>query len=899
MAQRAYPFAEIEPKWQRHWEESGLFECNGADTERPSYYCLTMYPYPSGALHMGHVINYSIGDALARFHLMRGENVLSPMGWDSFGLPAENAAINAGVDPAEWTKQNIDQMRAQMKHAGWGYDWRREVATSHPGYYRWTQWLFLQFYHAGLAVKKKAPVNWCPSCQTVLANEQVHDGACERCGSTVEPRDLEQWFFAMSRYAQRLLDGHEKLRGKWPERVLKMQEQWIGRSEGARLDFRIQAPGTAIDGETLSVFTTRPDTTYGVTFMALAPEHPHVEELLANHPQRDEYLKAVRRMRKVSAIERTSEESEKEGIPTGHYVVNPYDSSKAEIWITNYALMEYGTGAVMGVPAHDQRDFMFARTYGIPVKVVIQPEGQDLSGETMGEAYVDDGVMVNSPPFDGMPNREAIQAMTEYVKKQDLGDFTINYRLRDWLVSRQRYWGAPIPIIYCDDCGEVPVPEDELPVLLPRDVEFRPTGESPLATSPSFVRTECPTCGKPARRETDTMDTFVDSSWYFLRYLTPRKEDVAFDADLCNPWLPVDQYVGGVEHATMHLIYARFFTMVLHDLGHLAFEEPFERLFCQGMVCNTAYRADYYTVPATGEEVARDEVEETPDGGLVRKSDGQTVSFKRVWLPEDEVDTDALARKSDGHPVQVEMTKMSKSKYNGVSPDVLIDQYGADTVHTYILFVGPADQSIEYSDQGVIGVHRFLNRFWDLVTAWTERLAEAPDLVPEGELDDHSKALRRKAHQTLGRVTDSFEPPFRFNTAIAGIMELSNELRDRAEKAECLPAVKEAIAIAVQCLSPFAPHVCEELWERLGGEPSIFDAPWPEADPAIARAEEIEIPIQVNGKLRSKITVDAELSEEELEAAALADEKVQGYTEGKTVRKVIVVPQRLVNVVVG
>ncbi|MFW6161958.1 MAG: leucine--tRNA ligase [Planctomycetota bacterium] len=897
MAQ-SYPFAQIEPKWQRHWLETGLFECDATDTSRPLYFCLTMYPYPSGALHMGHVINYSIGDALVRFHLMRGENVLSPMGWDSFGLPAENAAIRAGVNPRDWTTQNIDQMREQMRRAGWGYDWRREVATSHPGYYRWTQWLFLQFYRAGLAYRKQAPVNWCPTCQTVLANEQVHDGGCERCGSLVEQRDLEQWFFAMSKYAQRLLDGHAKLAGKWPERVLKMQKEWIGRSEGALLDFTVEAPGTSVHGETLSVFTTRPDTTYGVTFMAIPPEHPFVEPLLSTHPRREEAMTTVRRLRNVTAMERTSEESEKEGLPTGHYVLNPFDGARAELFIVNYALMEYATGAVMGVPAHDQRDFMFARKYGIPVRVVIQPEGEELDGETMTEAYVDPGVQVNSGPFDGMPNEEAKRAMTEFVRDKGKGDFTVNYRLRDWLVSRQRYWGAPIPIVYCQACGEVPVPDEELPVLLPSEVEFSPTGESPLTTCQSFVQTTCPSCGGPARRETDTMDTFVDSSWYFLRYLSPRKTDGAFDPALCNRWLPVHQYTGGIEHATMHLIYARFVTMVLHDLGHIDFDEPFERLFCQGMVCAPAYRADAYRVAGGEAIVPPEEVVKHPDGSVTRRSDGAPLTLEREWVPPEEVDTEAMVRRRDGRPVVCEMAKMSKSKMNGVAPDELFEQYGADTVHTYILFVGPADQDIEYSDQGLIGVHRFLNRFWDLIGSWADRVAEAPDAV-EGDLNDDAKALRRKAHQTLGRVTDAFEPPFRFNTAIAGIMELANELRDRAEQAGQPAVVQEACRLAVQCLAPFAPHICEELWRRLGHRESVFRSRWPEVDEAAARAEAIDIPIQVNGKLRSRITVDAEADEQALEAAALADERVQGYLEGKTVRRVIVVPGRLVNLVVS
>ncbi len=899
MAKVSYPFAEIEAKWQRHWEETGLFRCDVRDNSRPRYYCLMMYPYPSGALHMGHVINYSIGDTLARYHLMRGENVLSPMGWDSFGLPAENAAIKAKVAPAVWTKRNIDRMRAQMVRAGWGYDWSREVACSHPGYYKWTQWLFIQFYKAGLAFKKLAPVNWCPSCQTVLANEQVHDGGCERCGTPVEQRDLEQWFFAMSRYAQRLLDGHKKLEGKWPDRVLKMQQDWIGRSEGARLDFGIAAPGTRLDGQTISVFTTRPDTTYGVTFMALAPEHPFVEKLLATHPRREECLMAVRRMRNQSAIERASEDSDKEGIGTGHYVINPFDGSKAEIWVTNYALMEYGTGAVMGVPAHDQRDFLFARKYGLPIKVVIQPEGEQLNPDTMSAAYIDEGVQVNSGPFNGLPNREAIRAMTQWAKEHGRGDFTVHYRLRDWLLSRQRYWGAPIPIIYCPQCGEMPVPDADLPVLLPPNVEFKPTGESPLARCPEFVNTTCPKCGGAARRETDTMDTFVDSSWYFLRYLTPRKEDGAFDPELVNAWLPVHQYVGGIEHATMHLIYARFFTMVLHDLGLIAPEEPFERLFCQGMVCSTAYHADYYHVEGTGERVTEDQVPKLADGTAIRRSDGRPVALERLYLPLEEVDVERLVRRSDGWPVATEMAKMSKSKFNGVSPDELFDKFGADTVHAYILFCGPADQDNVYSDDGVVGIHRFLNRFWDTVTTWAERLPIEEGGTSSRALDGESRALRRKAHQVLKRVTEAFDPPFRFNTAIAGIMELTNELRDRAEAVKDPAVLKEALVLAVRCLSPFAPHISEELWERLGNRPSIFRSPWPAYDPEAVKAEEIEIPIQVNGKLRSKVTVPADADEATLRAAALADAKAQAHTQGKTIRKVIVVPGRLVNIVAG
>lgn len=867
---QGYPFAEIEEKWRKRWEDLDLFVPSG-DPKGGDYYCLMMYPYPSGTLHMGHVINYSLGDTLVRYAIMRGKNVLSPMGWDSFGLPAENAAIRAGVQPSEWTVRNIEKMRAQMARAGWGYDWSRELATHHPGYYKWTQWLFLQFYKRGVAFRKRAPVNWCPSCMTVLANEQVVEGGrCERCGTAVEPKDLEQWFFKMSAYAERLLAGHEKLRGRWPDRVLKMQEEWIGRSEGSRIDFTIEAPGSPAHERKLPIFTTRPDTIYGVTFMALAPEHPLIEELVRGTAREKEVLEAAGRMRKLSTIERTSESSEKEGVPTGRHVVNPYDGSKSEIWVTNYALMEYGTGAVMAVPAHDQRDFLFARKYGLPVKVVIRLAGEVVEPEKMQEAYEGEGFQVNSGPFDGVPNDEAIEAMTRYAKERGFGGFQVNYRLRDWLISRQRYWGAPIPVLYCEKCGEQPVPEDRLPVLLPDDVEFKPTGESPLAGHKGFVKATCPECGGAARRETDTMDTFVDSSWYFLRYLTPRKEDGPFDMDQMRRWMPVHQYVGGVEHATMHLIYARFFTMVLYDLGLCPVEEPFERLFCQGMVTMPAYRCP-----------------------------------EHLWIPEAEVDTDALTCRRCGAKVRPKVSKMSKTKRNTVSPDELIEQYGADTVHTYILSTAPPDRDTLYSERNLVGIHRFLNRFWDAVS---ERLGElAPPGASPAAASPRDGALRRKAHKTVREVTEAFEKGFHFNVAIARLMELVNAIREAKDVSGAV--LREALETATKLLAPFSPHMAEELWEMLArgvGDDrspltgSVFRSCWPTFDEEAAREEEIEVPVQVNGRVRARVRAPADASEDSLKELAVG--AVSKWTEDKELKKVIVARRArgvLVSIVAG
>jgi leucyl-tRNA synthetase len=860
-----YDFGAIESRWQDRWAELGLFKTR--DQGEP-FYCLMMFPYPSGRLHMGHIINYSIGDAIVRHGLMRGRNVLTPMGWDSFGLPAENYAIRTGTPPDVSTEKSIQAMRSQMVRAGFGYDWSREIATSHPEYYKWTQWLFLRFFEKGLAVRKMAPVNWCPGCQTVLANEQVHEGACERCSTPVEQRDLEQWFFRMSAYAQKLLDGHAKLGGKWPDKVLKMQKEWIGRSEGARLDFKIIAPGSSQHEKLLPVFTTRPDTVYGVTFMSLAPEHPIIPDLVKRTGLEKSVLEACRRMRNQDAITRTSEESEKEGIWTGRHVRNPFDGSLAQLWVANYALMEYGSGAVMAVPAHDQRDFLFARKYGLPIKVVIQPPGEELRPETMTAAHEGEGVQVASGPFDGIAARaKAIEEMTRHAGKSGFGDFTVNYRLKDWLLSRQRYWGAPIPVVYCKDCGIVGVPEKDLPVLLPENVEFRPTGESPLARCEEFMSATCPKCGKPARRESDTMDTFVDSSWYFLRYTSPRHEKGPFDPAQVSRWCPVHQYVGGSEHSTMHLIYARFFTKVLHEMGLLPFDEPFERLFCQGMVCHMAYRCPEHD-----------------------------------WLALDEVDKEKGTCRQCGRPTSSEMAKMSKRKKNGVSPDDLFKQYGADTAHAAILFLGPPDHDIEYDERGVQGVYRFLRRLWDTVHERIESVRGISPFKGGTALPEPWRSVRRKCHEILMRVTDAFEThTFGFNTCIAGSMEIVNALRDAGLPGDdpARSACREALDLTVQMLAPFAPHVCEELWQHLGhGEATIFKTRWPAVDPAALVVEEVEIVIQVSGKIRGRATVAKGASEEQALKAARGLEPVCAALRDKQVVRSVWVQDKLLNIVV-
>jgi leucyl-tRNA synthetase len=823
-----YNFEEIESKWQKIW--AGNDQYATADfSERPEYYCLEMFPYPSGNLHMGHVRNYSIGDVVARFKSMRGFDVLHPMGWDAFGLPAENAAIKHGnMHPADWTFANIDNMRTQLKQLGLSYDWNREVATCHPGYYKWTQWLFLQLYHHNLAYKKYAAVNWCPSCATVLANEQVKEDGCERCGTTVEKKNLDQWFFKITDYAERLLADLDKLPG-WPEKVKIMQRNWIGRSEGVELTFQVKD-----SQESITVYTTRPDTVFGVSCMVLAPEHPLVEKLIAGTEQERQVKDFVAKMRALSDADRTSDEAEKIGVLTGACCINPFNGDQVPIMVANYVLLEYGTGCVMGVPAHDQRDFEFAAKYKLPVKVVIQPAGESLDPAKMQRAYVDEGFLVNSGQFDGMGSSDAIRAITAFAEEKGIGSGKVNFRLRDWLISRQRYWGVPIPIIYCEQCGNVPVPEKDLPVMLPYDVQFKPTGRSPLADREDFVHTVCPSCGGPARRETDTMDTFVCSSWYFYRYTSPRDEALAWDKAKADRWMPVDQYIGGVEHAILHLLYARFFAKVFYDLKLISAEEPFENLLTQGMVLK-------------------------------------------------------------------EGAKMSKSKGNVVSPEEIIKRYGADTARLFILFAAPPERDLEWSDQGVEGSYRFLNRVWRLVTPLAADLLKAP-VKPEGEVSGVHKEMRRLSHYTIKKVTEDIEERFNFNTAVSAIMELVNGLyhyRDKLAEPDRDPAVmREAIEALLVLLSPFAPHLAEELWSGIGHKDSVHAQPWPVYEPEALVEDEIEIVVQINGKVRDRLSVPANLSAASMQEYVLQQPKIISLTAGKEVKKIIPVPGKLVNIVV-
>ncbi len=808
----------IEPKWQKVWEETGIYLNVQEDPTKPKWYHLVMFPYPSGNLHIGHWFSYAPADAAARYKRMRGYNVLFPFGFDAFGLPAENAAIKHGIHPRVWTMQNIAHMKKQLRSMGAMFDWSKEIITCLPEYYRWNQWFFLQFYKRGLAYRAKAPVWWCPTCQTVLANEQVIDGRCERCSTEVYRRDLEQWFLRITAYAEELLnfDGIE-----WPERVITMQRNWIGRSEGARIVFRSE------QGDPIEVFTTRPDTLWGATFMVLAPEHPLVEKLTA--PERRAEVEAyIDQARRRSDIERTSTEREKTGVFIGAYAINPVNGQRIPIWIADYVLLHYGTGAIMAVPAHDQRDFEFARQFGLPIVVVIQPPDRTLDPATMDAAYDGDGVMVNSGPFDGTPTAggEAIRKVIDWLEEQGIGRREVTYRLRDWLISRQRYWGTPIPIIYCDRCGIVPVPEDQLPVLLPEDAEFMPTGQSPLITHEAFVNTSCPQCGGPARRETDTMDTFVDSSWYWYRYLSPHESDRPFDPEKVAFWTPVDQYTGGIEHAILHLLYSRFWTKALADLGLVNHREPFLRLFNHGVILG---------------------------------EDGE---------------------------------KMSKSRGNVIDPDDLVARLGADTVRLYLMFIGPWSQGGPWSSRGVAGVQRFLQRVWSLVN-------ETLDVPVDIEDDDRARALRRLVHRTIKQVTDDFET-FSFNTAIARMMELVNELaRLRETPVVRMPVWREALETLVLLLAPGAPHIAEELWERLGKPYSVHLQAWPNYDPALAAEETVELVVQVNGRVRDRLVVPVDISEDEAVARARATERVQSYLAGKRVERVIYVPGRLVNFVVS
>lgn len=819
--ERLYPFDAIEPKWQRFWRENRLFNVDAANYKN-KYYCLMMFPYPSAALHVGHGRNYIIGDVVARYKMMRGLNVLTPMGFDAFGLPAENAAIKGGLHPKVSTLNNINTMKRQLGQWGVEYDWNREVISCLPEYYKWTQWIFTKLYEKGLAYKKKAFVNWCPSCKTVLANEQVVNGGCERCSTEVTQKDLEQWFFRITHYAERLLKDLEKLT-EWPERVKIMQSNWIGKSEGVQINFKLDA-----SGETLECFTTRIDTIYGATFIALAPEHPLVDKLIGKSGNEKELKEAVRQMRNESRIARAQEDTEKAGVFTGAFVVNPVNGKKIPIWVADYILMEYGSGAIMAVPAHDTRDFEFAKKYKLPIEVVIDNPAGHLNAAAMKEAYVGEGIMVNSGDFNGLRSEEAIKKIAEFFEKKGFGKRIVQYRLRDWLISRQRYWGAPIPIVYCPKCGTVSVPEKELPVLLPDNVEFRPTGESPLKFAKDFVDTKCPKCKGPATRETDTMDTFVDSSWYFLRYISPDLKDRPFDTKLVNRWLPVDQYIGGIEHAILHLLYSRFITKFLCDIGVIDFDEPFRNLFTQGMIIK--------------------------DGA-----------------------------------------KMSKSKGNVVSPDKLIESYGADTVRLYTLFIGPPEKDAEWSDRGVEGAYRFLGRVWRLV----EKSQAAGHRSEAKGAGDKTEALKRKTHQTIKKVTEDLDGGFHFNTAISSIMELVNEIYDYLASGEGDPqALKEAVETTVILLSPFVPHIAEEMWHMLKNDKaSIFKYRWPAYDKKAIVEKVVTIAIQINGKFRSKIEVPADSTEENLKKAVLSDPKIEKWIEGKEIRQFIVIPNKLVNVV--
>ena len=820
-----YNFSEIEAKWQKIWAEEGAFKTVEDDTKE-KYYVLEMFPYPSGKLHMGHVRNYSIGDVIARYKKMAGYNVLHPMGYDSFGLPAENAAIQHNAEPAKWTYDNMDEMDRQLASMGLSYDWDRRVATCTPEYYRWTQWIFIQFYKKGLAYKKDNPVNWCPSCQTVLANEQVVEGKCERCKTEVTKKNLSQWYLKITDYADRLLSNLDKLEG-WPDKVKTMQRNWIGKSYGANINFRIKD-----SDKVLEVFTTRADTLFGATYMVMSPEHPFVNELVAESSQEAEVLEYQEKARRMTDIERTSTSNEKTGVFTGRYAINPVNDKEIPIYISDYVLMGYGTGAIMAVPAHDQRDFDFAKKFGLDIIPVVDPEDPSIDLYDLKEAFVAEGKMINSGRFDGMNNKEAIPAMIEWLNEQGIGDKTVNFRLRDWLISRQRYWGAPIPMIWCDECGWVPEKEENLPVLLPTDVEFTGKGESPITTSKSFVDTKCPCCGRPARREVDTMDTFVDSSWYFLRYCDPHNDKAPFDRTKADYWMDVDQYIGGVEHAILHLMYARFFQMFLHDIGLSKEEEPFKNLLTQGMVIK--------------------------DGA-----------------------------------------KMSKSLGNVVSPAEIQARYGSDTARLFILFAAPPEKELDWSDEGVEGSYRFLNRVYRLVYEYINDIRGDRE-VPEGFTANNAadKSLNFMLNAAIKKVTEDAGGRFNFNTAIASIMELVNEMYKYKNGDINLPLFNKAIETLLTLLDPFSPHIAEELWSQLGHEDRLYNRAWPVCDESALIKDEVQVILQINGKLKDKLMLPNNSEKEVVEETARASERFKEATDGHEVIKVIYVPNKIINFVV-
>lgn len=828
MKESYYP-QEIEKKWQKIWEDNKAFKTTD-DNSKPKYYALSMFPYPSGKLHMGHVRNYTITDVIARYKKMNGFNVLHPMGWDSFGLPAENAAMKHGANPEVWTDENIKYMTKQLKMLGLSYDWDREVTTCKPDYYKWTQWLFLQLYKKGLAYKKEAAVNWCEECGTVLANEQVIDGKCWRCDNVVEKKYLSQWFLKITDYAEVLLEDLDKLTG-WGDNVKTMQANWIGKSEGAILRFKVcdMPDGSELE---IPVYTTRPDTAYGITYLVVAPEYKDIEKLTtAENKKAVEDYRA--NARKMTEIERLSTDRTKTGVPLGTHCINPFTGEKFPLWTADYALVEYGTGAVMAVPTHDTRDFDFAKKYNLPMKVVI--ENPENPSDCKDEAYTEPGIMINSGEFNGMKNEDAKKAITEKAVKEGFGEFKTQYRLRDWLVSRQRYWGAPIPVVYCEKCGIQPVPEDQLPVLLPKDVDFSVVGKSPITTSKTFVETTCPCCGGKARRETDTMDTFVCSSWYYLRYSDAKNDKMPFAKDKVNKWLPVDQYVGGIEHAILHLLYSRFFTKALRDLGLLDFDEPFKNLLTQGMVLK------------------------------------------------------------DG-------SKMSKSKGNTVDPDEIFENYGADTARLFILSDSPPARDFDWSDAGVEGCYKFLNRVWRLISTNAENITTAA-FNPQTALKKENDELVRRVHMAIKGISNDISNDFQFNTVISKYRELVNTIYDwQGKKSNLDQEDKEVLSFAIltllKLMSPVAVHLTEEAWADLGCQGSIHEQEWPKWDENLAKLSSITLVVQVNGKVKDKIEADESSSEDELKTLALSSAKIKEITAGKTVVKTIVVPKKLVNIVV-
>ena len=863
---REYNPKEIENKWQSKWNKDNIFKSENV-SDKENYYTLEMFAYPSGNLHVGHLRNYTIGDAIARYKKMKGFNVLHPFGWDSFGLPAENAAIENKAHPGDWTRKNIDNMKRQLKLMGISHDWSRELATYQENYYKWNQWMFIKKKKKGLVYKKKSYVNWCPECNTVLANEQVEDGKCWRHSKTdVIQKELDQWYFKITDYSEELLQSHDDLAGNWPDKVITMQKNWIGKSYGTEIDFVLE------DGKTkIPAFTTRPDTLYGVTYVVLAPEHPVVEDIiLKDNPELKVKTDA---MINEDKIERTAEDKEKEGFFTGKYVTNPVNGEKIPLWVGNYVLMDYGTGAVMAVPAHDERDFLFAGKYDLPLRVVIEPEGEKLDISTMKQAYTGEGILVNSDKFDGMKNNDAKTAVSEYLEEIKGGLRTVNYRLHDWLLSRQRYWGTPIPALYCEKCGLVMEKIENLPVKLPMDIEFSGVG-NPLETSEQFKNVTCPVCGGTAKRETDTMDTFVDSSWYYLRFLNPNLDTAPFDKTDADNWTPVDQYIGGVEHAVMHLLYARFFHKVLRDMGLLSSNEPFRRLLTQGMVLGPSYYSNE----------------------------------ERKFYFEADVNVDnktgkAYSKKT-GEELAVKVEKMSKSKNNGVDPEVIVKEYGADSARVFSLFAAPPEKELELNMNGLAGAYRFLNRLFLLIED-TKEFSEAGE-IDHGKRNNEDSEIQKKLHQTVKKVSESMEDNFHFNTAIAALMELLNDMTSYRQKvidtgkisSESKKIWREVMEKTVLMLSPFAPHIADELWSASGREGYAFLESWPEYIEELTKESKINLVVQVNGKLRDTILADVNIPKEELEKIALASEKAQKFLEGKEIVKVVVVPNKLVNIVV-